>query len=563
MVTGTEVGKSDIEIAREAELLPIGDVAQKLGLGADDIIAYGRYKAKIDLAVRQRYPQQSTGKLILVTAMSPTPAGEGKSTVTVGLAQALNQLGKRTVATLREPSLGPNFGLKGGATGGGYSQVVPMEDINLHFTGDFHAITTAHNLLAAVIDNHLYQGNELQLNPARIVWKRVLDMNDRALRQTVIGLGGRNNGVTRESGFDITVASEIMAILCLVEDLQELKHAIGEILIGYTYDKEPVYVRDLHVEGAMTAVLKDAIMPNLVQTLEGTPAVIHGGPFANIAHGCNSLIATKTALQLGEYVVTEAGFGADLGAEKFFDIKCRKGELHPDAAVIVATIRALKYHGGVARKDLKAENLDAIRAGFANLAHHTRIVSRAHVPFVIALNRFTSDTDAELALVHQLCDEHGFPVATANVWAQGGQGGEQLAKLVVQTVESSASSFHPIYDLSGSIEERIEDICKRVYEASGVVFTDEAKRQIKDCEVHGWDHLPICVAKTQYSFSDNPKAVGNPEGFVLSVRGIRPSLGAGFLVCLTGDIMTMPGLPKDPAALHIDVDEEGHITGLF
>ncbi|QSO47851.1 formate--tetrahydrofolate ligase [Alicyclobacillus mengziensis] len=558
----TDVVRSDIEIAQSAQLLPIREVAEKLGLTEQDIIPYGRDKAKIDLAARERHPRTATGKLVLVTAMSPTPAGEGKSTVTIGLAQALNRIGKRAVAALREPSLGPNFGLKGGAAGGGYSQVVPMEDINLHFTGDFHAITTAHNLLAAVIDNHLYQGNALQLDPNRMVWKRVLDMNDRALRQIVIGLGGKN-GVTRESGFDITVASEIMAILCLVEDLTELKEALGRILIGYTYDKNPVYVKDLHVEGAMAAVLKHAIHPNLVQTLEGTPALIHGGPFANIAHGCNSLTATKMALQFGEYVVTEAGFGADLGAEKFFDIKCRKGNLQPEAVVLVATVRALKYHGGVSRKDLNIENLDAIARGFANLLHHVRIVERAGLPFVVALNHFTMDTQEELDFVRTLCKEHGFPVALTDVFAEGGAGGIELAEKVVYAVEHSTQTFHPIYDLQGSIRDKIEAICKDVYEADGVVFTDEARRQMIDCEKHGWGGLPICMAKTQYSFSDNPKAIGDAKGFVITVREIRPSLGAGFLVCLTGDIMTMPGLPKEPTALKIDINDEGNITGLF
>lgn len=558
----TDVVRSDIEIAQSAQLLSIREVAEKLGLTEEDIIPYGRDKAKIDLAARERHPRTATGKLVLVTAMSPTPAGEGKSTVTVGLAQALNRIGKRAVAALREPSLGPNFGLKGGAAGGGYSQVVPMEDINLHFTGDFHAITTAHNLLAAVIDNHLYQGNALHIDPNRMVWKRVLDMNDRALRQIVIGLGGKN-GVTRESGFDITVASEIMAILCLVEDLTELKEALGRILIGYTYDKNPVYVKDLHVEGAMAAVLKHAIHPNLVQTLEGTPALIHGGPFANIAHGCNSLTATKMALQFGEYVVTEAGFGADLGAEKFFDIKCRKGNLQPEAVVLVATVRALKYHGGVPRKDLNSENPDAIARGFANLEHHVRIVERAGLPFVVALNHFTMDTQEELDFVRTLCKEHGFPVALTDVWAEGGAGGIELAEKVVHAVEHSNQTFHPIYDLQGSIRDKIEVICKDVYEADGVVFTDEAHRQMMDCEKHGWGGLPICMAKTQYSFSDNPKAIGDAKGFVITVREIRPSLGAGFLVCFTGDIMTMPGLPKEPTALKIDINDKGNVTGLF
>jgi formate--tetrahydrofolate ligase len=563
MKNETEVVKSDIEIAQSAHLRPIREIAEELGLKEGELIPYGHDKAKIDLSVRDRAGQTAPGKLILVTAMSPTPAGEGKSTVTVGLAQGLNKIGKKAIAALREPSLGPNFGLKGGAAGGGYAQVVPMEDINLHFTGDFHAITTAHNLLSAVIDNHIYQGNALGIDPDRIVWKRVLDVNDRALRQIAIGLGGKKNGVTRESGFDITVASEIMAILCLVENITELKASLGKILIAYTYDKQPVYVRNLNVEGALTAVLKDAINPNLVQTLENTPALIHGGPFGNIAHGCNSIIATKTAMQLGEYVVTEAGFGADLGAEKFFDIKCRKGDLTPQAAVVVATVRALKYHGGIPRKELSQENLDAIKRGFANLEHHARIVERANLPFVVALNRFTTDTEAELNYVQTLCRDRGYRVALTNVWEQGGAGGVELANQLVDIVENSTQEFHPIYELEGSIREKVEAICKKVYEADGVQFTDEAKRQMADFEKNGWGDLPICMAKTQYSFSDNAKAIGDVKGFTITVRDIRPSLGAGFLVCLTGDIMTMPGLPKHPTALDIDVNDEGHITGLF
>lgn len=555
--------KSDIEIAHEAKLLPIRQIAQQLGLAEEDWIPYGHYKAKIDLSVLNKNKDRPDGKLILVTAMSPTPAGEGKSTITVGLAQAMNKLGKRTIAALREPSLGPNFGLKGGAAGGGYAQVVPMEDINLHFTGDFHAITTAHNLLSAMIDNHLYQGNALRLDPNRITWKRVLDMNDRALRKVVIGLGGKTNGVVRESGFDITVASEIMAILCLVENVGELKEALSEILIGYTYEKAPVYVRDLGAQGAMAALLKDAIHPNLVQTLENTPALIHGGPFGNIAHGCNSLTATKMALKLGDYVVTEAGFGADLGAEKFFDIKCRKGNLKPAAAVIVATVRALKYHGGVPRKELGTENLQALEVGFANLAHHARIVSKYDVPFVISINRFPTDTKAELEKLQQLCDQNGYKVALTEVWEKGGNGGLELARAIVDQADKSKLGFHPLYDAPISLRAKIEAVCKEVYEADGVHFTDEAQRQLVDCETHGWDLLPVCMAKTQYSFSDNPSLIGDVRGFSITVKEIRPSLGAGFLVCLTGDIMTMPGLPKQPNALRVDVDERGTISGLF
>ena len=555
--------KSDIEIAQDAKLLPIREIAQNLGLTEEDFIPYGHDKAKLDLKILAKYQHRPDGKLILVTAMSPTPAGEGKSTVTVGLAQAMNKLGRRTIAALREPSLGPNFGLKGGAAGGGYAQVVPMEDINLHFTGDFHAITTAHNLLAALIDNHLYQGNALRLDPDRITWRRVLDMNDRALRRIVIGLGGKNNGVTRETGFDITVASEIMAILCLVENVTELKVALARILVGYTYENSPVYVADLEAEGALAALLKDAIHPNLVQTLENTPALIHGGPFGNIAHGCNSLTATKMALKLGEYVVTEAGFGADLGAEKFFDIKCRKGNLEPAAAVLVATVRALKYHGGIARKELTKENLDAIGRGFANLQHHARIMDKYNVPFVVALNRFPTDSEAELDYVRQLCSEHGLAVALSEVWAKGGEGGLELADAVIGAANTSLLRFRPLYETPASVQEKIETICREVYEASHVQFSDEARRQIEDCERHGWSHLPICMAKTQYSFSDDPKRVGDAKDFTITIREVRPSLGAEFLVCYTGDILTMPGLPKLPNALQIDVNEDGKITGLF
>ena len=555
--------KSDIEIAQGANLLPIRNIAEQLGLSEEDIIPYGRHKAKLDLKIMAKTESRPDGKLILVTGMSPTPAGEGKSTITVGLSQALNKLGRRTVAALREPSLGPNFGMKGGAAGGGYAQVVPMEEINLHFTGDFHAITTAHNLLAALIDNHIFQGNELRLDPDRITWRRVVDINDRALRRVVIGLGGKNNGVTRETGFDITVASEIMAIFCLVESLAELKEALARILIGYTYENTPVYVRDLGVQGALTALLKDAIHPNLVQTLENTPALIHGGPFGNIAHGCNSMNATKMALKLGEYVVTEAGFGADLGAEKFFDIKCRKGHLKPAAAVLVATVRALKYHGGVRRKELATENLEAIERGFANLRHHARIIEKYQVPFVVSINRFPTDTEAELKYVQDLCERHGIQSALTEVWEKGGAGGVLLAQAVVAAAESGSQRFQPLYEIPGSIQDKVETICKDVYEASSVAFTDEARRQMDEFEENGWGQLPICMAKTQYSFSDNPNLVGDVKDFTITIREIRASLGAGFLVCFTGDIMTMPGLPKHPNALQIDVDENGNIIGLF
>lgn len=555
--------KSDSDIAQEATMLPIAKIAKQLGLADEEWEPYGRYKAKIHVDVLEKMKNHPDGKLILVTAMSPTPAGEGKSTVTIGLAQALNKLSQRAIAAIREPSLGPNFGLKGGAAGGGYSQVLPMSDINLHFTGDFHAITTAHNLLAALIDNHLYQGNELHIDPDRVTWRRVLDINDRSLRQVAIGLGGRGNGVTREAGFDITVASEIMALLCLVENATELKDALARMLIGYTYENVPVTVSDLGVQGALAALLKDAIHPNLVQTIENTPAIIHGGPFGNIAHGCNSLIATQIALKLGEYVVTEAGFGADLGAEKFFDIKCRRGQLEPSAAVIVATVRALKYHGGIPKKDLTIEDLAAITRGFANLAHHARIVSEYHVPFVIALNRFPTDTDAELAHVEKLCAEHGFRVALTEVFAKGGAGGVELATAIMETIDHSEMSFAPLYDVEQSLLNKIEIICKKVYGARTVQFTDVAKRQLADCDRHGWSKLPICMAKTPYSFSDNPSLIGDVQAFTITIRDIRPSLGAEFLVCLTGDIMTMPGLPKHPHALQVDLDESGQVTGLF
>lgn len=555
--------KTDIEIAQSVRLLPIKEIAHNLGLADDEWIPYGHFKAKVNLGVLQKLKNQPDGKLVLVTAMSPTPAGEGKSTVTVGLAQAFNKIGHRAIATIREPSLGPNFGMKGGAAGGGHSQVLPMEDINLHFTGDFHAITTAHNLLSALIDNHLYQGNSLRLDPDRINWRRVLDINDRSLRDIVIGLGGRTNGVTRETGFDITVTSEIMAILCLVENTDELKEALANILIGYTYERTPVYVRDLGAEGAMTALLKDAIHPNLVQTTENTPAFVHGGPFANIAHGCNSIAATRMALKLGEVVVTEAGFGSDLGAEKFFDIKCRKGNLTPDAVVIVASVRALKYHGGIPKKELTPENLEAIKLGFANLLHHTEIVGQYNVPFVIALNRFPTDTDAELATVETLCREKGFTVVITEVWEKGGAGGVALANAIINKFDQPGSSFRLLYGDTLSIEQKIQTICTQIYGATAVELTAEAKKDLTECVQNGWDQLPICIAKTPYSFSDNPNLIGNATDFTMTIRAIRPNLGAGFLVCLAGDIMTMPGLPKSPVAMRINVNEEGKITGLF
>lgn len=563
MTTSTTI-PSDIAIAQAAKLKPIAEIAEALGLEEGDWDSYGKYKAKLDLSILERLASKPDGKLILVTAINPTAAGEGKTTVSVGLAQALNRIGKKTVLAIREPSLGPVFGMKGGAAGGGYSQVVPMEDINLHFTGDMHAITSAHNLLAAIIDNHLQQGNELGLDPRRIVWKRVLDMNDRALRNIVIGLGGKANGTPREDGFEITVASEIMAILCLAHDLKDLKEKISRMLVAYNFDNRPVYVKDLGAEGAMTVLLKEAIKPNLVQTLEHTPALIHGGPFANIAHGCNSLLATQMALKLGEYAVTEAGFGADLGAEKFFNIKCRKGGLTPSAVVIVATIRALKLHGGAEKDSLKEENLDALAAGFRNIEKHAETISRFGVPFVIALNRFHTDTEEEMALFQKLCDEKGYALALSDVWGRGGAGGEELARVITQLAEKETKDgFRYLYETEQTIEEKVTRIALEVYGAADVNFTDKARRQIAAFVKHGWDNLPICMAKTQYSLSDHPKLLGRPQGFTITVREFKPSLGAGFIVALTGEILRMPGLPKVPAALGMDVDETGHVKGLF
>lgn len=555
--------KSDIEIAQNAKLAPIGQIAGGLGLEEKDWEPYGRYKAKVSVQTLKKLQDEPDGKIILVTSINPTPAGEGKSTVTVGLGQALNRIGKKTVIALREPSLGPTMGLKGGAAGGGYSQVVPMEDINLHFTGDFHAITTAHNALAALLDNHIQQGNELNIDPRRIVWKRVVDLNDRALRHTIIGLGGRANGVPREDGFDITVASEIMAILCLSENLTDLKKRLSEMLIAYTYDRKPVFVKDLKVEGALTLLLKDAIHPNLVQTLENTPAFVHGGPFANIAHGCNSVLATKMGAKLGDYVVTEAGFGADLGAEKFLDITARAGHFTPSAVVIVATIRALKMHGGMAKEDLKQENLEALAAGMTNLARHIETIKTFGLPYVVALNHFIFDTDREVAFVKDWCQKNGHPVAVAKVWEDGGKGGEDLARLVVDTVESGANHFQPIYQLEDSIEEKISAVVKKVYGGKDVAFSSKARKQLASYKKHGWDKFPVCIAKTQYSLSDNPKLTGRPEGFTIHVRELKAAVGAGFVVALTGSVLTMPGLPKHPAALDMDVLPDGKVTGLF
>lgn len=555
--------KTDVQIAQEAKMLPITEVAKKIGLEEDDLILYGKHKAKIKLDVYEKLKDKEDGKLILVTAINPTPAGEGKTTVNIGLSMGLNKIGKTAITALREPSLGPSFGIKGGAAGGGYSQVVPMEDINLHFTGDFHAITTAHNLIAALLDNHIHQGNELNIDPRRVVWKRVLDMNDRALRNIVVGLGGRLNGVPREDGFDITVASEIMAIFCLAKDLEDLKERVGNIIVAYKYDGSPVYARDLKAHGAVALLMKDAIHPNLVQTLENTPALIHGGPFANIAHGCNSIIATRLALKLAEYTVTEAGFGADLGAEKFFNIKSRFGNLKPNAAVIVATVRALKHHGGVKKDQLGVENLEALEKGFANLAKHIENVNKFGVPAVVAINRFPTDTEKELEFLINKCKEAGADAVLAEVWAKGGEGAVELAKKVVEICESKESNFKPLYDVNMSIREKLETIAKEVYGADGVEITKSCEKKIKQFEELGLDKMPICMAKTQYSLSDDPTLLARPEGFKITVRDMRVSNGAGFLVALTGEIMTMPGLPKVPAANNIDIKEDGEIVGLF
>jgi len=555
--------KTDIEIAQGAVMKPIVDVAKDLGLTEDDIELYGKYKAKISLNVLKSLKGRKDGKLILVTAINPTPAGEGKSTVTVGLGDALKRIGKKVCIALREPSLGPVFGVKGGAAGGGYAQVVPMEDINLHFTGDFHAITTANNLLCAAIDNHIHQGNSLNIDSRRIIFRRVMDMNDRALRNIVIGLGGKANGFSREDSFMITVASEIMAILCLSNDLMDLKERIGKILCAYNLKGEPVFAKDLNVHGAMALLLKDAIKPNLVQTLENTPAFVHGGPFANIAHGCNSILATRTGLKLGDYLVTEAGFGADLGAEKFMDIKCRYGNLKPSCVVIVATIRALKNHGGVPKAELGNENLEALAKGFGNLEKQIENVRKFKVPAVVAINRFVSDTEREIEFVLNKCDELNVPVSLCEVWAKGGEGGEDLARKVVSEAEKGESTFEVLYDANLPIKDKINIIVKEIYGGEGAIFTKAADNHIKEIESLGLDKLPICMAKTQYSLSDDPTLLGRPQGFYVTVREVRLSNGAGFIVALTGEIMTMPGLPKVPSAEKIDIDENGVITGLF
>ncbi|MDY6232541.1 formate--tetrahydrofolate ligase [Peptostreptococcus porci] len=555
--------KSDIEIAQEAKPQDIRNIAKKIELSEDDIELYGKYKAKIDYNVLQR-TKSKNGKLILTTAINPTPAGEGKTTTSIGVADALSKLGKNVIAALREPSMGPVFGIKGGAAGGGYAQVIPMEDINLHFTGDMHAIGAANNLLAAMVDNHIYQGNKLNINPKRVVWRRCVDMNDRQLRNIVDGLGKKVDGVTREDGFDITVASEVMATFCLSNNISELKENLGNIVVGYSYDGKPVTARELNANGAMAAILKDALKPNLVQTLEGTPAIIHGGPFANIAHGCNSIIATKMAMHMSDYVVTEAGFGADLGAEKFLDIKCRKAGIRPDAVIIVATVRALKYNGGVAKEDLNEENLDALEKGLPNLLKHIENITKVYkLPAVVAINRFPLDTVAELELVEKKCNELGVNVALSEVWAKGGDGGIEVAKEVIKLIESNENNFEYCYDENQTIKEKLDAIATKIYGADGVDFTTDALKQMKELESLGFGNLPICIAKTQYSLSDDQTKLGRPTGFRIMVRDMTVSAGAGFIVVLTGAIMKMPGLPKLPAAERIDVDENGIISGLF
>ena len=554
---------SDIEIAQGCQMKPIREVAAKIGLTEDDLEYYGKYKAKIGPEVWNRVKDRPDGKLVLVTAINPTPAGEGKTTTTVGLGQALDKMGKKSMIALREPSLGPVFGIKGGAAGGGYAQVVPMEDINLHFTGDMHAIGAANNLLCAMIDNHLQQGNEQNIDPRRVLFTRVVDMNDRALRNIVVGMGGPMSGVPREDHFMITVASEVMAILCLATDLVDLKRRCGDILVAYRYDGSPVFARDLKAEGAMTALLKDAIKPNLVQTLTGSPCLMHGGPFANIAHGCNSISATRLALKLSDYVVTEAGFGADLGAEKFFDIKCRKAGLRPDCVVIVATIRALKYNGGVARADLGNEDLDALRRGSVNLQKHIENIGKFGVPVVVAINRFASDTDAEIEQLRQECEALGARYALSEVFAKGADGGMELAQMVLEEADSGKADFHTLYGDDLPLEEKIETVCREIYGASGVTYTPAARKSLESITALGYGGLPVCMAKTQYSLSDDPSKLGRPTDFDVTVRAVRVSAGAGFVVCETGTIMTMPGLPKKPAAFNIDVDADGRITGLF
>ena len=555
--------KTDIQIAQEATMLPIKDVAASIGIKEDDLELYGKYKAKISDELINRTKKNPDGKLILVTAINPTPAGEGKTTTSVGLGEAFGRLGKKALIALREPSLGPCFGIKGGAAGGGYAQVVPMEDLNLHFTGDFHAITSANNLLAALLDNHIQQGNELGIDPRQIVWKRCMDMNDRVLRNIVVGLGSKMDGMVREDHFVITVASEIMAILCLADDMADLKKRLGRIIVAYTFDGKPVTADDLQATGSMAALLKDALKPNLIQTLEHTPAIVHGGPFANIAHGCNSVRATKTALKLADYVITEAGFGADLGAEKFFDIKCRQAGLSPDAVVLVATIRALKYNGGVPKTELSAENVEALEKGIVNLEKHIENLQKYKVPVVVTLNSFVTDSEAEIAFVKQFCEERGCEFAISEVWEKGGEGGIALAEKVLKTLEEKESHFEPLYPSELPLTEKIETVAKEIYGAKGVNYTAAAKKQLAKLTELGFGDLPVCMAKTQYSLSDDPALLGRPKDFDITVREAYVSAGAGFVVVLTGAVMTMPGLPKQPAAFGIDVDESGKITGLF
>lgn len=555
--------KTDIQIAQEAELLPIREVAEKLDITEDELELYGKYKAKLSDEYMERISKNPDGKLILVTAINPTPAGEGKTTTSVGLGQAFGRLGKKAVIALREPSLGPCFGIKGGAAGGGLSQVVPMEDLNLHFTGDFHAITSANNLLAAMLDNHIQQGNELWIDTRSVVWKRCLDMNDRVLRNVVVGLGAKTDGFVREDHFVITVASEIMAVLCLADDMKDLKQRLGRMVVAYNYEGEPVTAADLKAVGAMAALLKDALKPNLIQTLEHTPAIVHGGPFANIAHGCNSVRATKMALKMADYVITEAGFGADLGAEKFMDIKCRMAGLRPDAVVLVATVRALKYNGGVPKNELSAENMDALHKGIVNLEKHIENLHKFGVPIVVTLNSFVTDTEAEISYIRKFCEERNCEFALSEVWEKGGEGGIPLAEKVLDTLENKESDFHVLYENELSLKEKIETVAREIYGADGVNYTSAASKQLKKLEELGFGKLPVCMAKTQYSLSDDPTLLGRPEGFSISVREAYVSAGAGFVVVLTGAVMTMPGLPKAPAAFNIDVNEEGVITGLF
>ncbi|MCD0057850.1 formate--tetrahydrofolate ligase [Streptococcus agalactiae] len=555
--------KTDIEIAQSVALKPIAEIVEQVGIGFDDIELYGKYKAKLSFDKIEAVRSQKVGKLILVTAINPTPAGEGKSTMSIGLADALNKIGKKTMIALREPSLGPVMGIKGGAAGGGYAQVLPMEDINLHFTGDMHAITTANNALSALLDNHIHQGNELDIDQRRVIWKRVVDLNDRALRQVIVGLGSPVNGIPREDGFDITVASEIMAILCLATDLSDLKKRLSNIVVAYSRDRKPIYVKDLKIEGALTLILKDAIKPNLVQTIYGTPALVHGGPFANIAHGCNSVLATSTALRLADYVVTEAGFGADLGAEKFLDIKTPNLPTSPDAIVIVATLRALKMHGGVSKEDLSQENVEAVKRGFTNLERHVNNMRQYGVPVVVAINQFTADTESEIATLKTLCSNIDVAVELASVWEDGADGGLELAQTVANVIETQSSNYKRLYNDADTIEEKIKKIVTKIYCGNKVHFGPKAQIQLKEFSDNGWDKMPICMAKTQYSFSDNPNLLGAPTDFDITVREFVPKTGAGFIVALTGDVLTMPGLPKKPAALNMDVLEDGTAIGLF